>query len=445
MGLTALEIYKHLPKKNCNECGVPTCLAFAMQLASLKVSLEKCPYVSEQAKALLAASAAPPIKLVKVGSGENEIGLGDETVLHRHDKTFYHPTGMAALVTDSMSDEELMKKVDEANALNFERVGMRIKLDMVAVKSITEEASKFEHAVSEVTKHTKLPLILMCQKPEVIAGALKHSAANKPLLHCATESNLEAMAKLAKEHKCPLVVHAPDLEKMVSLTEKVKGQGVEDIVLDFGHKPAARMLEALTVIRRLAIKKNLRALGYPVLVVLENKEDEAMLGTIGIMKYASAVVFSDPAPWKIYPLLTLRQNIFTDPQKPIQVKPGVYDVGKPGPNSPLLFTTNFSLTFFTVQGDVEKSKVGAHLMVIDTEGLSVMTSFAAGKLTPELVAKNLDESGAKGKVSHTRLIIPGMVARMSGKLQELTGWHVIVGPRDSSGIPSFMKTLTPTV
>lgn len=210
------------------------------------------------------------------------------------------------------------------------------------------------------------------------------------------------MAKLAKEHKCPLVVHAPDLEKMAALAEKVKAAGVDDIVLDFGHKPAAKMLEELTAVRRLAIKKNFRALGYPVLVVLEDKEQEGMLGSIGIMKYASAMVFSDIEPWEIYPLLTLRQNIFTDPQKPIQVKSGIYEVGKPGPNSPLLFTTNFSLTFFTVQGDIEKSKVASHLMVIDTEGLSVMTSFAAGKLTAELVAKYLEESGAKTKVSHTK-------------------------------------------
>lgn len=176
MALTALEIYKHLPKKNCNECGVPTCLAFAMQLASMKASLDKCPYVSDQAKAVLAASAAPPIKLVKVGTGENEVGLGDETVLHRHDKTFYHPTGIAGLVTDTMSDDELKKKLEAANALDFERVGMRIRLDMVAVKSISGDAGKFEQAVGTALKQTKLALILMCQKPEVIASALKHAA-----------------------------------------------------------------------------------------------------------------------------------------------------------------------------------------------------------------------------------------------------------------------------
>jgi acetyl-CoA decarbonylase/synthase complex subunit gamma len=442
MPLTALEIYKHLPKKNCGECGVPTCLAFAMQLAALKTQLEKCPYVSETAKETLSAAAAPPIKLVRIGAGDNAIELGDETVMFRHDKKFNHPTGIGAIISDTMTLDAIDNNVEAANKLTFERIGMTIKLDLLALRADTGDPTKFTELVNRVRSKSQLPLILMSEKPEVIESALKTCQDARPLLHGATDTNWEAMTELAKTYKCPLVVYAPDLETIGTLTEKIKTAGVTDLVLDFGRKPLSEILKNLTIIRRLAIKKTYRPLGYPVIVFMEDglsPEEEALHGAIYILKYASAIVFSDISPWKIYPLLTLRQNIFTDPQKPVQVKPGIYEVGQPTRDSPLMFTTNFSLTYFTVQGDVEKSKIPTYIMVVDTEGLSVMTAFAADKLTPELVANNLATTKIEEKLSHKKIIIPGMVARMSGKLNDLSGWDVIVGPRDSSAIPKFMK------
>jgi acetyl-CoA decarbonylase/synthase complex subunit gamma len=440
MPLTALEIYKHLPKKNCGECGVPTCLAFAMQLAALKTQLEKCPYVSEEAKETLSAAAAPPIKLVKIGVGDDAVEIGDETVMFRHDKKFNHPTGLSALISDTLSADEVEQRVRDANNLKFERIGMTIKLDMLAIKSDTGDVDKFSEVVASVQDKTSLPLILVSDKPDVIGAGLKVCWKNRPLVHAATETNWEQMTKLAKDNNCPLAVCASELDRLAELTERVKGAGVDELVLDFGRTDVLESLKNLTIIRRLAIKKSYRALGYPVITFIQGTpEEEAMTAAICILKYSSAVVLSDVSSWKIFPLLTLRQNIFTDPQKPVQVKPGLYEVGQPTPKSPLFVTTNFSLTYFTVQGDVEKAKIPSYILVSDTEGLSVLTSFAADKFTPEMVAKDLEAVGAREKVEHNKVIIPGMVARMSGKLSELSGWDVIVGPRDSSGIPKFMR------
>ena len=442
MAMTALEIYKHLPKKNCGECGVPTCLAFAMQLSSLKSQVEKCPYVSQDAKQVLCASATPPIKPIRIGSGEMEIEIGDEVVMFRHEKTFYHPTALSALVHDEMPQEEIWKRLAEFNCMSWERIGQVLKLDMVAVKSKTGEPETFESVVKTVCRKIKLPLILMSEDPDVIKAGIGAIPSSRPLLHCATESNWEAMVKIAKEHKCPIAVRGGSLERISDLAEKIKTTGFYDIVLDLGSTDSVKTLENLTIARRLAIRKNHRSLGYPALLVLGGDDyTDALQGALGIMKYASAIVFENAQAWKMLPLLTLRQNIFTDPQKPIQVKPGLYEIGKPCPDSPLYFTTNFSLTYFTVKSDIEKSKVPSYLLVVEAEGLSVLTAYAAGKLTAEGVLDHLQKFEVKSKVSHNRLIIPGMVARMSVKLRELTGMEIVVGPNDSSGIPPFVKTL----
>lgn len=433
MPLTALEIYKHLPKKNCGECGVPTCLAFAMQLASLKAQIEKCPYISKEAKDFLASASAPPIKLVKIGIGENEIAIGDEVVLFRHEKTFYNKTAFSLLIDDNLSKEEIEKKVEEVNNLKIERVGQILKIQCIALKASTKE--NFENSIKVIQGKTSLPLILISEVPENIESALKLCSSNKPLIYCANSSNYEKMSKLAKEFKCPLVVKAESLEELSNLTEKIKALGIDDLVLDFGNKSLGETLRNLTIMRRLAIKKSFRPFGYPIIVFAKDE----MMASLCVLKYGSIVVMEDIKMAKMLPLLVLRQNIYTDPQKPIQVKPGLYEILKPNENSPLLVTTNFSLTFFTVSGDTENSKVPSWLMVVDSEGLSVLTAFAAGKFTAELIAKNIEESGIKQMVKHNKIIIPGMVARMSGKLKELTSFEVVVGPRESSGLPAFLR------
>ncbi len=439
MALTALDIYKKLPQTNCGKCGFPTCLAFAMQLANKKASIDACPDVSDEAKELLESSAAPPIKLVKVGSGDREIEMGDEVVMHRHEKTFYHPVAYALMVDDDSPDIE--SRVQATEEMKFERVGEEMQLDMIAIRSKSDDPAKFSSAVSAVKGKTSVPLVLVSQNPAVMEEGLKVCGSDRPLIHAATKDNYEKMAELAKANNCPLaVLEDSGLEELAELSKKVKEAGVEDIVLDLGKKPLGRLFQELTLVRRLAIKKLFRPLGYPVIMFAGGEgASEGLEAAIGTVKYASIVVMKEADRAIMYPLLTLRQNIYTDPQKPIQVKPGIYELNGPAEDSPVLITTNFSLTYFTVAGDIETSKVPSYLLVADSEGLSVMTAFAADKFTADTATELIESCGIADKVNHKKIIIPGQVARMSGKLNENSGWEVVVGPRDSSGLPKYLR------
>ncbi|MFQ6060899.1 MAG: acetyl-CoA decarbonylase/synthase complex subunit gamma [Thermoplasmata archaeon] len=441
---TALEIYQKLPKTNCGDCGVPTCLAFAMQLANQKVSLDKCPHVSEEAKEFLAASAAPPIHLVRIGTGEKVIEIGDETELFRHEKKFYHPTAYAVVIEDNSGPEDRKQRMESLKHLTFDRVGQIMSVDMVGIRASSGDQANFASVVQEVSSQTNLPLLLISERTDVMEEGLKTVADRKPLIHAATSENWEKMAEIAERSKCPIVVkEESSLDGLAELTKKVKGAGVEDIVLDFGQKRLGEMVRNLTIIRRLAIKKKFRPLGYPSIIFAHGDIDSAgIVAALGTMKYASIVAFDEVDASHMYPLFTLRQNIYTDPQKPIQVKPGIYEIGSPTPDSPVMITTNFSLTYFTVSGDIESSKVPSYLLVADSEGLSVMTAFAADKFNAEIAAHLIKECGIEKKVNHRKIIIPGQVSRMSGKLQEESGWEVAVGPRDSSGIPKYLRDWT---
>ena len=438
---TALEIYQKLPKTNCGDCEFPTCLAFAMQLANQKVSLDKCPHVDQEAKDFLAASAAPPIQLVKIGSGDNVVEIGDETELFRHEKKFFHPTLYALMIDDTASADEKKNRIESLKSLTFDRVGQILSMDLIGIRDKSGDPAAFSAAVQEVASLTQLPLLLVSDNPDVMAEGAKAVADRNPLLHAATPENWEKMTAIAKENGCSLVVREEtSLDALSELTGKVKGAGVENIVLDFGTKNLGEMLRQMTIIRRLSVKKKFRPLGYPTFVFAQgDPEKAAIVAAMGTMKYASVVAFEEVEVPLMYPLFTLRQNIYTDPQKPIQVKPGIYEIGSPTPESPVMITTNFSLTYFTVTGDIETSKVSSYLLVADSEGLSVMTAFAADKFNAEIAADLVKETGIEEKVSQKKLIIPGQVSRMSGKLQEKSGWDIVVGPRDSSGLPKFLK------
>jgi len=439
---TAIEIFKLLPKTNCGDCGFPTCLAFAMQLANQKVKLEDCPHVSDDAKNNLEASSAPPIRLVKVGVGDNLVEIGDETEMFRHEKKFFHPTAYALAISDSLDDDQIKEKAKMANDLQFERVGQMMIMDMVAVRNDSGDGARFASAVHTASSSTDLPIILISSDPEAMREAAGGIAERVPLLSCATAGNAEEMAGVAKELSCPLVVRTDDgLESLADLVETVRGAGVEDMVLDFAPSSLRDLLEKSTIIRKHSVKKTFRGLGYPTIIDTKGSDKALAMGLVATMKYGSIVVFDELPPEHALPLYVLRQNIYTDPQVPIQVKPELYPINNPGEDAPLLFTTNFSLTYFTVVGDIEKSKMPVWLQVVDTEGLSVMTAFAAGKLTPESVAKALSDSDAYEKSKSGKIIIPGMVTRMSGKLEELTDLKVIVGSRESSGLPKLLKSL----
>lgn len=444
MALTGLDIYKLLPKTNCKKCGRPTCLAFAMQLAQKKANLSDCPDVSEDAKRVLGAASAPPIKLVTIGgTGAKKVEIGEENVLFRHEEKFYHPTGVSVTIQDDLSDDAFSDRLKKINNLKMSRVGTEIEVDLVAVINKSNNAEKFAETAKKVSTGSHLSMILSSNSVENMKAALSNCAEKKPLIHGANAENCEAMAALAKEKNCPIAVTAPTLEELADLAERVNKAGIEDIVLDVSIGNPKEVLQKLTKIRRAALKKNFRSLGFPMITFVSDSDpfQEISLASTYLLKYAGIVAVNTCEPWGIMPLLTARTNIFTDPQKPIQVEPKLYAVGDAKEDSPVLFTTNFSLTYYTVEGEVEGSRVPAFILSVDTGGTSVLTAYSGDKLNDKVVAKAMADAKVEEKVKHRKLIIPGLVAVMSGKLQETLGWEILVGPREASGIPSYLKTV----
>lgn len=446
MPLTGLEIYKLLPQTNCKECGFPTCLAFAMKLAAKQAELKLCPYVTEAAKAKLEAASAPPIRLVTIASHGAKVEAGNETVLFRHEKTFYHKPGLFIRVRDIEGVEALHAKVVEADEFKVDYVGIQLGVDGFAVEAASGNGATFAGAVAAVRAASQKPLILMAPDPEVMAEGVKAAGTLTPLLYAADESNWLKMVEIAKSAQCPLVVKAASLEALATLTETIKKAGVEDMALDPAARGYGDSLIALTQIRRLALKKNFRALGYPSLTfpgeAADLGIDEAALAAQHIAKYAGFVVLDTFDPAMLYPLLVLRQNIYTDPQKPIQVMPGLYEINAPDANAPLLVTTNFSITYFAVNNEVEGSGWPGWLLVADAEGMSVLTAWAAGKFDADRIAKAVKAFNVENKITHKRLIIPGQVAVLSGELEEaLPGWEIMVGPKEAVDLPGYLKVM----
>jgi len=441
MALTGLEIFKLLPKTNCKKCGMPTCLAFAMQLAQKRAKLEDCPDVSEEAKQVLAAAAAPPMRLVKFGSGDNQVQVGQETVMFRHEEKFYNPTALAVTVSDKLTGEALKRRIESVNALQFERVGTQISVKAIAVINESGSADTFAATAATVKESSNLALILLSDSPEAIKAAVGKTAEAVPLIACAAPETAEAMAKIAKDNNCPLVAKAPSLEALSELTEKIKAQGVEDIVLCLEGLTLRDKLYSLSQMRVLSLKKVFRPLGYPTLSFVTDGEadQQAAAATSLICKYSGIVVVDTAELYAFLPMLTSVMNIYSDPQKPIQVEPKVYPVGEPDGNSPLMFTTNFSLTYYTVESDVEASRVPSYILVVDTEGTSVLTAYSGDKLNEKTVADAMTKQNVESLVKHRKLIIPGYVAVMSGKLEEAVGWEIMVGPRESSMLPKYLQ------
>ena len=443
MALSGLQIYKLLPQTNCKECGFPTCLAFAMKLAQKGTELAKCPYVTDETRVALDAAAAPPIRLVTVGAGERAFAVGNETVLFRHEKTFVHQTALLVRLYDDAAD--LVERATLSADYAVERVGMTLALDGLVIESRSGDPATFVRAVEAVHGACPgAPLVLKSDDPAAIEGALAVAGAERPLIHASTSANWQAMAQLAKTHACPLVICADSLDGLADLSAQVSGAGVDDLVVDPGAAGLCDGLALATLLRRLALKKNVRALGYPILAFSGRNsiDDEAFAAATAIAKYASIVVLDHADPALFYPLITLRQNIYTDPQKPIQVEPKLYQVGTPTADSPLLITTNFSLTYFSVSGEVEASGKACWLLVADADGQSVLTSWAAGKFDALRIAKTVKESAIEQQLAHRKLVLPGHVASLSGECEEeLPGWQILVGPRDAVDIPGYLKTV----
>ncbi|MGO9614050.1 MAG: acetyl-CoA decarbonylase/synthase complex subunit gamma [Dissulfurispiraceae bacterium] len=443
MALTGVQIFKLLPKTNCKKCGHPTCLAFAMKLAARQVALDACPDVSEEAKKVLGEASAPPIRPITLGVGDKAVKMGEETVLFRHDKKFVNPCALALEIKDSMTDDEITSRAQAVANSEIDRVGQKLRIDAIFVNNSSGDAAKFESVVKAIAaKAPAVPLILATTNPQSAEAALKVVGDKKALLFGADASNVDAMAAAAKNNKAALCISAKDLDALSALAEKVKGLGIEDIVLDPGARTAKEIMESNNYIRRAAVKKNFKALGYPIIMFAQRDDSmlETLIAALGIAKYASIIVMSSVERWKNLALFTLRQNIYTDPQVPMQVEQKIYKIGEPTPESPLLITTNFSLTYFIVSGEAENSKVPCRLAVMDSEGLSVLTAWAAGKFTASKIAQFIKDSGIENEIKHRELIIPGAVAIMSGSIEEkLGGWKITVGPREANGLPAFLK------
>jgi len=449
MALTGIEIFKKLPKTNCGECGVPTCLAFAMKLAAGQAELSACPYVSEEAKAALEEASAPPIRPLAIGTGDKALKIGGETVMFRHEKRFVNPTGIAVLVTDKMNEAEVDKRLKKLNELKFERVGLTLQADLVAVKGESGDPAQFESLVKKVKeKLDGKGMVLMSEDPQVLSAGAKACADRKPLLYAATKANADAMAGLAKEISAPLAVKGDSLDELAELTTKLTAAGLKDLVLDSGARTPKKALEDQIVMRRAALVKKFRPLGFPTITfpcaMTNDPMKETLLASMLIAKYGGIVVLSDLEGHTLFPLLLERMNIYTDPQRPMATTEGIYEVGGPGENSPVLITSNFSLTYFIVSGEIEGSRIPSWLLVKDTEGLSVMTAWAAGKFGADVIAPFVKKCGIADKVKHRKLIIPGYAAVISGELEEeLPDWQILIGPREAGHIPAYIKMWKP--
>jgi len=458
--LSPIDVYKLLPRTNCKECGEENCMAYATKVVNREVSIEMCPPLltkkHEKAYKQLKEMLKPAIKEIVVGTGNRIVKIGGKLVMYRHEFTYVNPTAVAIDVTDEMPEEEILDRIRRTGKFSFEYIGQTLKLDMIAVRSTSNDPEKFKAAVKKVVENTDLPLILCSLNPNILEAGLMAAAKSRPLLYAATKDNWKEMAELALMYKSPLTVFAPnDLKLLKSLTKTLLEYGVEDLVLDpgtFSGDGLADTLNNFTMIRRAACKGGDELLGFPTIGVPmvawmetgEAQEEvakwrEAYLAAMLIVRFADVIIMHSSDGWTLLPNVILRQNIYTDPRKPVAVEPGLKVFGTTDENSPVMLTTNFALTYYTVASDIESGKVNGYLIVVDTEGIAVDSAVAGRKLTAENVAAAIKESGIESKVKHRKLIIPGKAARLSGEIEELSGWEVLVGPRDSSDIPKYLQ------
>ena len=458
-----MDIYPLLPKTNCGKCEPKVCMGFAVKLAERSATLDECPPIFEarykanleKLKELL----APPVKEVVIGVGDRQVKIGGEQVLRRHELRWFNPTAIAIVVNDEMPEDELLERVKLAKEYKYTYIGRDLKLNLVAIRSTSMDPAKFERAVRKIAEATDMPLILWSFDPHVLERGLLMIQGRRPLLYAATKENWKRMGELALRYNCPLAIYSPnDPGVLRSLANTLRAWGLEDLALDPGAEFGEGLVNTinnLTMLRVAACKQEDELSGFPLVgspaTVWEGegrspeviKWEEACLASMMMLRYADLLMVSSAEIWTLLPLVMLRENVYTDPRKPTAVEPGLRIIGKPNEDSPVMFTSNFALTHFTVSSDIESAKIYCYLLVVDTEGLSVESSIAGRKLTAEKVAEAMEKAKIEEKVSHRKLIIPAFASRLSGEIEDLTKWEVMVGPRDSSGIPEFISKYWP--
>lgn len=458
--LKPMQVYPYLPKTNCGKCGEVSCMAFAVKLINREVTLEQClPLFEPENKKLLKTLTdllRPSVKAVAIGVGERAATIGGKDTMYRHELAFPNPTAVAIDVHDKMKEEEIIRRIKEVEGFVFNRIGQDLKLDMIAVRCVSGDPLKFAKTVATIIQNSTLPLILCSFNLEVVKEALKVAGDRRPLIYAATEHNWGDMGKLALQYDCPIAVFTPnDIGMLKSLSHALREMGLDNIALDPGSYTKGATLSTtidnFTIIRRAAVEEGDRDLGYPLITVpatawLATEGDatgvkfrEACLACMFIARYADLLVMHSADTWSILPVITLRQCIYMDPRKPVAVKPGLREIGTPDENSPVMLTSNFALTYATVESDLVGARINCYLLVTDTEGLSVESSVAGGQLNADKIAETIKAVGVEQKVEHRKLIIPGLASRLRGEIEELTNWEVLVGPKDSSQIPGFLE------
>ena len=439
MALKGLDIFKLSPKKNCKECGSPTCMAFCMKVAQGAVSLDKCPYFSEEALATLNSATAPLMKTITVG----EHKLGGETVLFRHEKTLVNKNLYAVSVCTCMDEATVDAKLAQLQKVDYERIGERMYVEFIQVANNQADPAVYAKLVEKAAA-TGRALILECWDAECAKAALAVAGKNV-ILDGATPANFEAMNEIATAAGVTLGVWAENISDLYDTVKALEAKGNKNLILDVTGKTAKETLANAVLVRRTAIKDGDRSFGYPSIVNLHKlaKGDDRLQTAYAAMfteKYASIIVMSNMTYAQALPLYGLRQNIFTDPQKPMKVEAKIYPINGADENSPCALTVDFALTYFLVSGEMERSNQPVNLIITDASGMSVLTAWAAGKLSSTTIKKTFDELDIAGKIKNRTLIIPGKVAVMKGEIQEkLPEWNVVVGPLEAVQLPKYLK------
>lgn len=439
MALTGLDIQKLLPKTNCKECGSNTCLAFAMKLAAKKASLSECPYASEESKQVLGAASEPPVKGIELGKNM-EFKIGEETVLYRHERTFVHQTIIAININDTDDSGEIDKILDAIKNYCVERVGEKLFVEMIAITQQSNKNEKFVTLAKRAWETVQRPLILHSTNLEAIIEAAKAVKGSQSVIASATKETADELAIVAKENGHTLALTGT-IDEIGETTSRLKTTGFNNLLLQFKTESLAEQFQINSIARSSALKDNNKSLGYPFLRFIESRYilDITTEAITEINKYGGICVLPVFDASLLVTLFTLRLNIFTDPQKPIQVDPKIYPIGEPTANSPVFLTTNFSLTYFIVSSEIENSGISAWLLVPQCEGMSVLTAWAAGKFSGAVIGKAAKEFELEKLVSTREIVIPGYVAQISGELEEnMPGWKVAVGPQEAADLESFV-------
>ena len=440
MAVKGLDIFKLSPKKNCKECGSPTCMAFCMKVAQGAVPITKCPYMSEEAIALLSEATQPPMKTIEVGAHK----LGGETVMMRHEKTLVNRNLFASTLCTCMDDATVEARLEGIKKVDYERIGEREMVECVFVHDAGDSA-KFVELCKKAAALPDRTVIIDTKDVETAKAAVEAIKDNKPILNGANKDTFAAMNEIAKAAGLVLGVSGADLSELHDTVAELEKAGNKNLILDVTASTIKETFANAVLVRRSAIKDGDKTFGYPSIVnlgVLCNHDEhlETALAAMFVVKYGSIIVMDKVGYAEALPRYGLRQNIFTDPQKPMKVAPGIYPVNGAGPDDPCALTVDFALTYFLVSGELERSKVPVNLLITDASGMSVLTAWAAGKFSSTSVKKFFDEFDVASKINNRTLIIPGKVAVMKGEIQDkLPEWNVVGGTREAVELVKYLR------